>query len=73
VQADGIGTAAGPPARATTLELMAGRAATVTAMAAVKSRLVVVVVRIVTFWRGWEVCNDMMVMIRSGLMEVLEP
>lgn len=55
------------------MELMAGRAATVTAMAAVKSRLVVVVVRIVTFWRGWEVCNDMMVMIRSGLMEVLKP
>lgn len=46
VQADGIGTIAGPPARGTRLEFTAGRALIVVASAAFKSRLVVLETRI---------------------------
>jgi hypothetical protein len=49
VQVGGIGTMAGPPARATRLEMVAGRAPVVAATAAVKSRLVMVEVRILRF------------------------
>jgi hypothetical protein len=52
VQVDGIGTMAGPPARATRLEMVAGRAPVVAATAAVKSRLVVVEVRILRDGNG---------------------
>ena len=49
VQVDGSGTIAGPPARATMLE---GSAPVMVANAAVKSRLMVVEVRMFEVWRG---------------------
>lgn len=70
---DGIGTMAGPPARGTTPEMVAGRPLVTAAKATVKDKLVVVEVRIFELWQwlhGSERRSSLTMWLTVGLFDL---